>query len=291
MTYPSVHRSALITGCSSGIGLATARALHQRGWKVYATARKEEDVDRLRGEGFQGLTLDLADEASVEQAVKVLLMKTGGVLGALVNNAGYGQAGALEDLSRQAMRDQFETNVFGLQQLTNRLVPLFRKQGAGRIVHVSSMVGRMALPLMGMYSASKFAVEALGDVLRWELGGTGVAVSLVEPGPIITRFRFTTASRAEAAAQSDASVFGAGLRKELDERRKPEGRKPSLFDRPPEAVAERIVHALESPKPRRRYCITAPAHFAAFARRFLPDAVLDALVATQLRKRARREKM
>ena len=137
MIHPPVPRSVLITGCSSGIGLATARALHLRGWKVFATARKEEDVDRLRGEGFQGMTLDLANEASVEQAVKVLLMKCGGELGALVNNAGYGQAGALEDLSRQAMRDQFETNVFGLQHLTNRLVPVFRKQRAGRIVHVS----------------------------------------------------------------------------------------------------------------------------------------------------------
>jgi short-subunit dehydrogenase len=287
MPYPAAPRSVLITGCSSGIGLATALRLRDANWRVLATARQEADLERLRAERLETITLDLADEASVEHAAKVALMMTAGGLGALVNNAGYGQAGALEDLSRAAMRAQFETNVFGLQHLTNLLLPGFRRQGAGRVVHVSSMVGRLPLPLMGFYSASKFAVEALGDVLRWELAGSGVAVSLIEPGPIITRFRATTAARAEARAQSDDAVYGSGLRRELNARRQPEGRKPSLFDRPPEAVAACIQHALESPRPRRRYAITLPAHAANWLRRLAPDALVDALVAPQLRKRAR----
>lgn len=289
MPLPDVDKIVLITGCSSGIGLASARLLKSAGWRVIATARRSEDVERLRQEGFDCVTLDVADASSVENAAKAVLMMTSGRLGALVNNAGYGQAGAMEDLDRDSMRRQFETNVIGLQHLTNQFVPVFRKNKAGRIVHVSSMVGRMALPLMGIYSASKFAVEAMGDALRWELAGSGVGVSLVEPGPIITNFRMTTATAATAAVQRDEAVYGAGLRKELEERRRPEGRKPSMFDRPPEAVAELIRHALESPKPKRRYPITFPAHLANLLRRFAPDGLVDALVTSQLRKRARRQ--
>jgi short-subunit dehydrogenase len=286
--HPSVDKSVFVTGCSSGIGRATIQLLRDAGWRVIASARKTADVERLRTEGYETVTLDLDDEDSVTTAAKTVFMMTKGTIGALVNNAGYGQAGALEDLSRTAMRAQFETNVFGLQQLTNLFIPGFRRQKAGRIVHVSSMVGRLPLPLMGLYSASKFAVEALGDVLRWELAGSGVAVSLIEPGPIITQFRAATANRAEDKVQNDQAVYGAGLKKELDARRRPEGRKPSVFDRPPEAVAELILHALESNRPRRRYAITAPAHFANIARRMFPDALIDLLVVPQLRKRAKR---
>src|SRR5690554_7367565 len=183
------QRSILITGCSSGIGEAAARTLRARGWRVFATARKAADVERLATEGFEALQLDLADSASIRRAVETALERSGGRLDALFNNGAYGQPGAVEDLTREVLREQLETNLLGTHELTCLVLPAMRAQGHGRIVHNSSILGFAALPYRGAYNCSKFALEGLADTLRQELQGSGIHVSLIEPGPIASRFR------------------------------------------------------------------------------------------------------
>lgn len=182
-------KSILITGCSTGIGLCVAQALHQRGYRVFATARKKEDVVKLKSLGLESLQLDLDSSASIQSAFEHIIKETGGTLDALFNNGAYGQAGAVEDLSRDVLRQQFETNVFGWQELTNLVLPIMLKQGHGRIIQNSSVLGFIALKLRGAYTASKYAIEGLSDTLRQELIGTNVFISLIEPGPIESQFR------------------------------------------------------------------------------------------------------
>ena len=275
MKYPSVQaKTALVTGCSSGIGLATAQVLRAAGWQVWPTARKPADLEQLRSAGFTPVALDVASTESVRAAAAEVLALGGGQLGALVNNAGYGQPGALEDLSRAALREQFEANVIGLQDLTNQFVPLFRRQGWGRIVNVSSVVGLLPLPLMGAYSASKFAVEALSDCLRLELRGSGVAVSIIEPGPIETAFRANAATAGwKHLAELRASHFAAYYRRNAEPPDRSKAR--DRFALPPEAVAAKILHALTSTRPRTRYPVTFVAWAGALFRRIAPDALVD----------------
>uniref|UniRef100_A0A4W5LCQ8 Uncharacterized protein n=1 Tax=Hucho hucho TaxID=62062 RepID=A0A4W5LCQ8_9TELE len=182
-------RSILITGCSSGIGLVVAQGLAAKGWRVFATARQAADVVRLQAQGLEALQLDVDDSDSIVQAVAEVLLRTGGTLDALFNNAGYGQPGAAEDVPRAAMRAQFETNVFGAWELMNAVIPVMRRQGHGRILFNSSVLGFAAMKYRGAYNASKYAMEGLCDTLRLELAGSGIAVSLIEPGPIESRFR------------------------------------------------------------------------------------------------------
>lgn len=274
--------TVLITGCSSGIGKAAALEMKARGWSVWTTARKPEDLEQLRRDGLQALELDVSDPASIDQAVRTLRGATGGHLKALVNNAGFGQPGALEDLSRDQLRYQFEVNVFGLLDLTHRLLPDLMRDGDARLVHVSSVVGRVALPFMGIYSASKFAVEALADVQRVELNGTGIRVSLVEPGPIRTEFSSNAVAQGSPALEAPESRFAGLYRKTLAKRRVENGAAP--FALPPEAVAAKIAHALTSPRPKRRYHVTLPARFGAFASRFFPDALIDVILTRELRR-------
>jgi NAD(P)-dependent dehydrogenase (short-subunit alcohol dehydrogenase family) len=236
----------------------------------------------LRADGFDPISLDVADPGSVADAVRVALGLCGGRLGGLVNNAGYAQFGAVEDLSREALRRQFETNVFGMQELTNLLTPTFREQGWGRIVNVSSVYGRIAAPLVGAYCASKYAMEALSDSMRIELRGSGVAVSLIEPGPIVTEFRRNAASRSADHLALEQGRFGQKYARSF-RRAQEKGNEPKPFSAPPEAVAKRVLHALSSPRPRRRYCVTLPAYAVAVARRVAPDALLDALLAKSAR--------
>ena len=279
MKFPPVKaRCALITGCSSGIGLAAARLLRQHGWQVLPTARKPADLEKLRTENFTPIHLDVADGESVRAAATEALKLSHGALGALVNNAGFGQPGALEDLSRAALREQFETNVIGLQDLTNQFIPLFRKQGWGRIVNISSVVGRIPLPLMGAYSASKFALEGLSDCLRIELRGSGVVVAIIEPGPIATEFRSNAAAAGwKHLADLKQSHFAGYYRRNAEQ---PDGKKArDRFRLPPGAVAQKILHALESAHPRRRYPVTLVTWLGALARRFMPDALVDQLMA------------
>ncbi|MCS6771172.1 MAG: SDR family NAD(P)-dependent oxidoreductase [Kiritimatiellae bacterium] len=276
MRLPAVeHKTVLITGCSTGIGRATARLLRDHGWRVLATARQLKDVDSLASEGFESFPLDLADDRSVAEGAKTALNRTNGRIGALVNNAGYGQPGALEDVSREALRRQFEVNVFGLQDLTNRILPAMIKAGAGRIVHVSSVLGRLAIPLMGAYCATKHAVEALADAQRIELRNTGVGVILIEPGPIETAFHRNARTAAESMLPGSPrfDLERYALLVEADRR----------FAMKPESVAKAILKALESRCPRRRYTITVPAKIGPLLRTMLPGAWWDALLEYRIR--------
>lgn len=278
------NRTVLVTGCSSGIGRATVELLRAKGWAVFPTARKAEDLALLREAGFDAVELDVASSESVAAVVETVLRKTGGKLGAVVNNAGFGMPGAIEDLTRDAMRYQFEVNLFGLQELTNRLIPVFREQGYGRIVNVSSVVGKLSLPFMGIYSASKFALEAVSDALRVELSQDGIGVSLVEPGPIQTSFSTNCAGQGEAKLDTVGSKFG-GAYKQYFAKRRNGGMSEDRFRLPPEAVANKILHALESPRPKIRYCVTLPAYFGSWAARFVPAAVIDHVMVGHVKKR------
>ncbi len=276
-------RTVLVTGCSSGIGQATARYLRDRGWDVLPTARKSADLEALREEGFDPIELDLGNSESVQQAIRSVLEKTSDGLGGVVNNAGVALPGAVEDLSRDALRKQFEVNLFGLQELTNGFIPVLRAQGWGRIVNVSSIYGRLAAPMVGSYCASKFALEALSDALRIELSGSGVGLSLIEPGPIVTAFRRNAAVLLEEDVINPNSRYNEAYIKQAA-RRKKQFKKVDFMNRPPEDVARRIAHALESAHPRRRYVITPPAHLGVFIARFVPAALVDRLLARELPK-------
>ncbi len=286
MKYPQVKtRNALVTGCSSGIGLATARLLKQRGWQVIPTARKEADLEKLHAEGFTPIALDVADSASVQAAVKAVLERFGGQLGALVNNAGYGQPGAMEDLTREMMRAQFETNLFGLQELTNGFIQVFRRQGYGRIVNVSSVVGRVALPFMGIYSASKYAVQAVSDVMRVELDGSGIAVCLIEPGPIDTAFGVNAVREGEAKLDLKRSIFGSAYKQRFADDSHAPRTASDLFRKPPKAVAGKILRCVESSRPAIRSQVTLPAYVGALMSCFAPAWLIDRILAGGLRKR------
>ena len=277
------QHSVFITGTSSGIGRATAREMKKAGGRVFASARKTADLKGLEEEGFEAIELDMTDTGSKEAAAKMVLDACDNQLDALVNNAGYGQPGALEDLSILTLRKQFEVNVIGLQHLTNLCLPSMITHGRGRIVHISSVVGRVSLPFMGVYSASKFAVEALADAQRVELQGTGVWVSLVEPGPITTKFSKNAVKSSEGNLPSDTSRFSELYRKELQNRENRKGSKP--FSLPPEAVARKVSHALTSTRPLRRYKVTLPAHLGALLSRSAPDALIDWILGWELKQR------
>jgi NAD(P)-dependent dehydrogenase (short-subunit alcohol dehydrogenase family) len=266
-------KSVLITGCSSGIGVAAARALHARGWRVFATARKPADVERLNAEGLESLVLDLDDSASIRAAVAEILARTGGRLDALFNNGGFGQVGAVEDLTRDALRQQFETNLFGWVELTNLVIPAMRKQGHGRIVMNSSVLGYAAFAYRGAYNAVKFAVEGLTDTLRQELSGTGIRVILIEPGPIVSRFRENCLPHFEKHIDWRNSVHRARYEGQLARLRTPGPAAP--FTLGPEAVVDKLLHALESPFPQARYPVTVPAVAFGWLKRFLSTRMMD----------------
>jgi NAD(P)-dependent dehydrogenase (short-subunit alcohol dehydrogenase family) len=269
-------RTLLVTGCSSGIGLAAAQDLHARGWRVFATCRRHEDVGRLEGLGLESLVLDLDDSVSIRAAVEEVLRRSGGGLTALFNNGGFGQIGAVEDLSRQALREQFETNLFGWVELTNLVIPVMRRQGHGRIVMNSSVLGLAALPYRGAYVAAKFALEGLTDTLRLELKGSGIFVSLIEPGPIATRFRENALEHFRRHIDMAKSVHRAAYAAQLERLEKPGPAAP--FTLPPAAVVDRLIHALESRRPRPRYYVTVPTHLIGHARRILTSRGLDRLL-------------
>ncbi len=278
---PVPSKSVLITGCSSGIGAASARVLRAAGWLVLPTARREADLEALRADGFSPIRADMADTASVAAAARQALALSDGRLGALVNNAGFAQPGALEDISRADLVHQFEVNVFGAHQLAAALIPTFRQQGAGRIVNVSSILGLIASPMVGAYCASKFAMEALSDALRIELRGTGIAVSLIEPGPIVSAFRRNAAETLARTMEAGTARYGEAYASETARRRR-QVKRPNLITRPPEAVAAKIRHALESRHPRRRYLVTIPACLGAWIGRFLPRALTDRVLASRV---------
>jgi len=269
-------KSILITGCSSGIGECVARGLHARGYRVFATARKTADVERLQSEGLESLPLDLDDTASITTAVEEVLLRTGGRLDALFNNGAWGQPGAVEDLSRAVLRAQFETNLFGWHELTRLVLPVMRRQGHGRIIQNSSVLGFVALRYRGAYNASKYALEGLTDTLRLELRGSGIHVSLIEPGPVTSRFRQNAYAAYRRNIDPESSVHRAHYRR-MEQRLTKAG--PVVpFTLPPEAVLKKVIHALESKRPRARYAVTFPTHLFAFLKRVLPQRTLDRIL-------------
>jgi NAD(P)-dependent dehydrogenase (short-subunit alcohol dehydrogenase family) len=253
-------RTILITGCSSGIGLDAARGLHARGWRVFATCRAEADCERLRAEGLESFVLDYADESSIEAAVAEVAQRTGGKLDALYNNGAFACPGAVEDLPRGALREIFEVNLFGYHDLTRRVIPMMRAQGHGRIINCSSVLGLVALKWRGAYVSTKFAMEGLTDVLRIEMAGTGIHIILIEPGPITSAIRANAIPHFErwidwnASARRDEYI---PLRDRLYE-----SRGPDRFELPARAVTAKLIHALESPRPRPRYYVTTPTRGA-----------------------------
>ncbi len=266
-------KSILVTGCSSGIGRCVAIGLKQRGYRVFASARQQYDVDELHTWGLEALQLDLDDSASIQSAVAEVLERSDGKLYGLFNNGAYGQPGAVEDLSREVLRAQFETNLFGWLELTNLILPAMRKQGQGRIIQNSSVLGLIALPYRGAYNASKYALEGLSDTLRLELANTGIYLSLIEPGPIESAFRrnaFTMFKKNIDPEHSAHRHYYDGV-----ERRLARAEQKAPFTLPPEAVLKKVIHALESKRPKVRYYVTFPTYLFGTLRRLLPSSWLD----------------
>lgn len=271
-------RSVLITGCSSGIGLDAARGMKARGWRVFATCRQEADCERLRAEGLESFRLDYADEASIAAAVDEVVRRTGGTLDALYNNGAFACPGAVEDLPRGALREIFETNLFGYHDLTRRVIPLMRAQGHGRIVNCSSVLGLVGMTWRGAYVATKFAMEGLTDVLRIEMKGTGIEVILIEPGPIATRIRENAVPHFERWVDWENSARReqyVSLRGRLYDKKI----KKDTFELGPEAVTAKLIRALEDRRPKPRYFVTTPTYLMGFLRRALPTRALDWLIA------------
>jgi NAD(P)-dependent dehydrogenase (short-subunit alcohol dehydrogenase family) len=270
------QKSVLITGCSTGIGRCLALGLHARGYRVFASVKQEEAVAALRAAGLESLVLDLRAPDSIRAAVDEVLARCDGQLYALINNGAYGQPGAVEDLTREALRLQFETNLFGTQELTNRVLPVMRARNEGRIVQISSLLGIVCMAYRGAYNASKFALEALSDTMRLELRGTNIHVSLVEPGPIASRFR----DNAFAAYKAHIDKTHSAHRRYYERvEKRLGGTKPLPFTLPPEAVLKKVIHALEARQPRMRYPVTFPSHLFTWLRRLLPGRTLDWIMA------------
>jgi NADP-dependent 3-hydroxy acid dehydrogenase YdfG len=275
---PEPSNAVLITGCSSGIGHATAVRLADEGWKVYATARRPETIADLADKGCHTLALDVCDEESMRTAVAAVTEAEGAV-GALVNNAGYSQSGAVESVSMDQVRRQFETNVFGLIRMCQLVLPGMREQRSGKIVNISSMGGRLTFPGGGLYHATKYAVEALSDALRFEVRGFGVDVILIEPGLIVTNFgEVAAASVEEETGDGPYEHFNRKVAKLTENAYKGP---MSKLGAGPDAVAKAIAGALKSGRPKARYPVTASAHLMINQRRLVPDRLWDLMMRTQ----------
>jgi len=270
-------RTVLITGCSTGIGAATAADLAAHGYTVYATARRPETLADLAERGCRTLALDVTDEASMAAAVAEVEREHGAV-GALVNNAGYSQSGALETLPLDDIRMQFETNVFGLIRMAQLVLPGMRRAGSGRIVNIGSMGGKLTFPGGGAYHATKYAVEAISDALRFEVQGFGVQVVLIEPGLITTEFANTAVATVDAAADGPYATFNAAVAKSTEGAYTGPMRK---LGGGPEAVAKVVRKALDRPKPRARYRVTPSARLAIAQRKVTPDRLWDLALRAQ----------
>lgn len=269
-----MKKSILITGCSSGIGLCAAQTLHQRGYRVFASARKPSDVEKLAAIGLESIMLDVNDSDTIRQGLQTVLDKTNGTLDALFSNAGYAIPGAVEDITREMMRKQFETNVFGPMELINLVLPVMRKQGHGRIIQNTSILGIITMPNRGNYNASKFALEAFTSTLRQELRRTNIRVSIIAPGPIETQFRATAYKGYQETLIQKESFHQAAYKKMVEQFTSP-SKTEKILTQTPDAVVKKLIHALESNSPRARYYVSFPAHLFAFLRRILSDKSLD----------------
>ena len=266
----------IITGCSSGIGAHCAAALKADGWRVFATVRRIIDMAALENQGIETLIMDYTKPETIAALVDTVLARTGGRIDALFNNGAYGQPGAVEDLSVDVLRRQFETNVFGWHDLTCRVIPAMRRQGHGRIVHCSSILGLVPYRYRGAYTASKFALEGLGVTLRMELQGSGIHVSLIEPGPIATKFTSTALAHIETNIDLENSAHADEYKRQLS---RLDGSGPvNRHKLGPDAVYKELKHALTATNPKPHYLITAPAKQAVFLKRILPSGLFYRLL-------------
>lgn len=272
-----MSKSILITGCSSGIGYDAAHTLKSRGWRVFATCRKEEDCARLRDEGLESFPLDYADGASIKAGLEQALSATGGTLDALFNNGAFALPGAVEDLPTDGLRSVFETNFFGVHELTRLVIPVMRAQGHGRIVNCSSVLGLVPMGWRGAYSSTKFAMEGLTDTLRIEMRDTPIHVSLLNPGPITTKIRENSIPHFEHWIDWENSPRAEQYRSDLLARlyEKPDA---DFFELAPSAVTKKLIHAVEARRPRPRYYVTGATYLMGVARRILPTRVLDWMI-------------
>ncbi|MDC9726657.1 MAG: SDR family NAD(P)-dependent oxidoreductase [Candidatus Thioglobus sp.] len=267
-------RSVLITGCSSGIGLCLANGLKQAGYRVLATARKFEDVELLRQSGLEAYQLDLSSSQSIQQAMSVINTKVDSLYG-LIHNGAYGQVGALEDISREVLEAQFQANVFGWHELTNCVLPTMKSNNTGRIIYLSSVLGFVAMPFRGPYNASKFAIEGLVDTLRLELSNTNIQLSLIQPGPIESKFRenaYLAFMENIDQENSDYQPNYASMIQRL------KSDKTADFTLPPEAVLKCALHALEAPTAKIHYWVTFPTKLFALLKRVLPSRIMDKIL-------------
>ena len=267
-------KSILITGCSTGIGAHLARCLKDQGYRVFATARRQADVNKLKDEGFESLLLDLSSSDSIKSAINDLFQKTESLY-ALINNGAYGQAGALEDISRAAMEEQFQANFFGWHELTNLVLPSMKSQKKGRIIYISSVLGFVALPFRGAYIASKYALEGLVDTLRLELRNTNIKLSLVQPGPIESNFRKNAYLSFQKHVDFSNSDYQEDYERMIKRLNSPNNAKYTLG---PEAVLKPVLHALESRSPKLRYWVTFPTKLFAILGRILPSIWMDKIL-------------
>ena len=271
MDETSTVKTVLITGCSSGIGFCLAHGLRAAGYRVFATARKIDDVTKLKNLGFDAFLLDLASSNSIQAAISKVFQKTDSLY-ALINNGAYGQAGALEDISREVLEKQFQTNVFGWHELTNLVLPSMKERNLGRIVYISSVLGFVAMPFRGPYVASKFAIEGLVDTLRLELKKTRIKLCIVQPGPIESKFR----QNAFLAFKENVDASNSDYKKEykaMIERLNSD--KNVQFTLAPESVLRCVLHALDSKAPKNHYRVTFPTKLFAFLGRILPSSWMD----------------
>lgn len=271
-----MNKSILITGCSSGIGLDAATTLSARGYQVFATARNEEDISYLQSKGLNAYYLDLTNSESIHNVVNLILEETGGTLDYLFNNGAYGQPGALEDLPTQALREQFETNVFGWHELTKLIIPVMRRQGHGRIIQCSSVLGFVSMAYRGAYNASKYALEGLTDTLRLELKSANIAVVLLQPGPINTQFRENALRAFKKNIDDENSLHKIQYQQQV--RRLASKTSKAKFTLESSDVTKALIHALESNRPKIRYRITVPTKLFAIFKRILPSRWLDSLL-------------
>ncbi len=268
-----MQKVILITGCSSGIGYDAIFALKKRGHRVIASCRKADDLQKLKDQEIEAVLLDVSDSQSIKTTFEQVLSMTEGRIDILINNAGYGQAGALEDVSRDVMRKQFETNVFGLLELTNLAIPIMRQQGQGRIINLSSILGVISMPFRGAYNASKYAVEGLCDTLRLELSSSNIKVITIEPGPIESKFRDNVVDGSLKEIDINKSYFNKQYQKMLTEYK--QKKSDSVFTKKTDAVINCFIHAIESAKPKAKYPVTTPAHLLIFLKRILSTRMLD----------------
>ncbi|MFQ5623768.1 MAG: SDR family NAD(P)-dependent oxidoreductase [Paracoccaceae bacterium] len=271
-------KSLLITGCSSGIGYDAAHGLHKRGWRVFATCRKEADCARLRGEGLESFRLDYADEASIREAVAEALERTGGTLDAIFNNGAFALPGAVEDYRRDALREIFEVNFFGQFDLIRQVMPVFHAQGHGRVVNNSSVLGISAMRMRGAYVATKFAMEGMTDTLRLEYHGRNIHFILIEPGPITSNIRINARAPFERWIEWEDSAFRDLYENEVMPRLYAEKRGRDPFELPASAVTRKLIHALENRRPKPRYYVTTPTYVVGYLKRILSTRAFDAVL-------------